>query len=84
MVCTSCDSKLLYVDGRTKLATSPPFDVFYRRPGQAMNLASHDQLFSDNFGGSAYPTKRDTPELETKPGGPPRKRVPVAVSYKTL
>ncbi|KAK5950814.1 hypothetical protein OHC33_008197 [Knufia fluminis] len=65
-----------------KLATSRPFDVFYRRSGQAMNLGSHDQLFSEDFGSSGYSTKRDTPELEVKPGGPPRKRVPVAVSQK--
>jgi len=80
MVRTPNDSSRSYIDDRVKLATSRPFDVFYRRSGQAMNLGSHEQSYLENYGNSAYPTKRDLPELDTKPGGPPRKRVPVAVS----
>jgi len=83
MVCTPSDSKRSYVNGRVKPATSRPFNDFYRRSGQTMNLVSHAELCPENYGNSPYSIKRDTPELEVKAGGPPRKRVPVAVSLKS-
>lgn len=62
-----------------QLASSRPYDAFYRRPGQMMHSMLHDQLIQDPYTGQ-YGTKRDTPDLDTKPNITHRKRVPVAVS----
>lgn len=48
-----------------------------------MHSMLHDQLIQDPYTGQ-YGSKRDTPELETKPNITHRKRVPVAVSFKPI
>lgn len=58
------------------------YDMPYRRSAQGLNGHFRGHILADNYSTSPYSSKRDTPvpELETK-AGPPRKRVPVAVSY---
>ena len=61
------------------------YDMPYRRSTQGLNTHFRGHMLADTYSSSPYSSKRETPvpELETK-AGPPRKRVPVAVSQRSI